>query len=228
MQPYFFPYLGYFQLMNACDQFVVYDNVKFTKKGWIHRNRMLMNEKDVMFSLSLKSDSDYLNISQRTISDGFEKEKNRILAQIRASYLKAARFSEVYPLVEDIFNCSDMNLYNFIFNSILKLKEYLFIGTPLITASAIDIDHTLKSKFRVIALCKKLDANIYINPIGGMALYDKDDFCKEGIDLYFHKMREIVYPQFAEAFVPSLSILDVLMFNSIETVREYLFEFDLI
>jgi len=228
MQPYFLPYLGYFQLMNACDKFVVYDNIKFTKKGWIHRNRMLLNGKDVLFSLPLKNDSDFLNVDERFISDNFDKEKNKILGQIRSSYSKAAYFPEVYPLIENIFNCNEKNLFDYIFNSIVRIKEYLSIGTELIVSSTINIDHSLKGKERVMELCKKVNGGMYINPIGGMELYDKEDFKNNGINLHFHKMRPIVYAQNNEAFLPALSILDVMMFNSNETIQKYLLEFDLL
>ena len=228
MQPYFMPYLGYFQLMNACDEFVVYDNIKFTKKGWIHRNRMLLNGTDAMFSLPLKSDSDFLDVDQRFLGENFDKERTKILGQIRSSYAKAPCFKDVYPLIEDIFNCPERNLFAFIFSSLNKLKEYLAIPTPLVVSSTVDIDHELRSKYKVMALIKKLGGDAYINPIGGMELYDKAEFAENGITLHFHKMRPIVYPQFANSFVPYLSILDVMMFNDRTAIMSYLYEFDLI
>ncbi len=228
MQPYFLPYLGYFQLMNACDVFVIYDNIKFTKKGWIHRNRMLLNGRDQLFSLPLKSDSDFLNIDKRAISDDFDKERNKILGQIRSSYGKAPYFSQVYPLVENIFNSLEKNLFQFIFSSITSVSKYLSINTPVIVSSNVDIDHTLKGKDKVMELCRKTGGNTYINPIGGLELYDKEEFKAHGIDLYFHKMRPITYPQNGNAFVPYLSILDVLMFNDVATIQKYLLEFDLL
>jgi len=227
MQPYFLPYLGYFQLINACDEFVLYDNIKFTKKGWIHRNRMLLNKKDMMFSLPLKNDSDFLNIDQRFIVDNFDKEKTKILGQIRSAYSKAVSFKQVYPLIEDIFNYGERNLFNFLFNSIVKIKDYLCIPTPLVVSSTIDMDHTLKGKERVMGIIKKMGYNTYINPIGGVELYNKEDFLQNGITLRFLKMRALTYPQLANPFIPSLSILDVMMFNEKETIVNYLNEYDL-
>jgi len=228
MQPYFLPYLGYFQLMNACDEFVVYNNIKFTKKGWIHRNRMLLNGTDAMFSLPLKSDSDFLNVDQRFLGENFEKEKAKILGQIRSSYGKAPCFKEAYPIIEDIFNGSERNLFVFIFNSLKKIKDYLSIPTPLVISSTIDIDHELKGKYKVMEIIKKLGGDTYINPIGGMELYDKGEFAANGIALQFHKMRPIVYPQSGNAFVSSLSILDVIMFNDRTAIMSYLGAFDLL
>lgn len=228
MQPYFLSYLGYFQLISTCDIFVIYDNIKFTKNGWIRRNRMLLNNKDSMFSIPLKSDSDFLNIDQRFIGDNFAKEKVKILGQIKTSYSRAPLFNEVYPLIEEIFNYNETNLFNFIFNSIEKVNDYLLIETPIIISSTIDIDHNLKGEFRVMEIVKRLKGDTYINPIGGMELYKKEDFKSNGIDLFYHDMKPITYAQFDNPFIPSLSILDVMMFNSKPKMKYLLTEFDLI
>ncbi len=228
MQPYFLPYLGYFQLINACDSFVVYDNIQFTKKGWIHRNRMLLNGKDMMFTLPLKSDSDYLNVDQRFLGENYEKEKNKILGQVRSAYAKAPNFKTAYPIIEDIFNDAERNLFAFIFNALRKINNYLNISTPLIVSSTINIDHGLKGKYKVMEIIKKLGADTYINPIGGMELYDKQEFATNGLALEFHKMKPVVYPQFSNEFIPYLSILDVMMFNDKTAITAYLNEFDLL
>jgi hypothetical protein len=228
MQPYFLPYLGYFQLMNACDQFVVYDNIQFTKKGWIHRNRMLLNGKDMMFTLPLKNDSDYLNVDHRFLGENYGKEKAKILGQIKSSYSKAPLFKTVFPIIEDIFNDEERNLFRFIFNSLKKLCNYLDITTPLIVSSTLPIDHSLKGKYKVMAVIKELGADTYLNPIGGMELYSKEEFAENGITLQFHKMKAIVYPQFSNEFIPFLSILDVMMFNDKTTIQGLLKEFDLL
>lgn len=228
MQPYFLPYLGYFQLMEVSDVFVIYDNIQFTKKGWIHRNRMLMNNKDMMFGIPLKNDSDFLNVDQRVISDNFATEKNKVLGQIRSSYSKAPFFREVFPVIEEIFNNKATNLFVFIYESILAIRSFLSIATPLVISSSLPIDHTLRGKDKVIAIIKQLGGDIYINPIGGMELYNKDDFKEHGIDLHFHKMRPVVYAQNSKEFLPSLSILDVMMFNGADKTKKLLTEYDLV
>ena len=228
MQPYFLPYLGYFQLMSACDKFVIYDNIKFTKRSWIHRNRMLANGTDALFSIPLKNDSDFLNIDNRILGDNFEKEKSKILGQIRSTYRNAVCFAEAFPVIEGIFMYEEKNLFRYIFHSLVTIKEYLSINTPLIISSEVTIEHNLKGKYRVMALCKKLSGDIYINPAGGMELYDKEEFRENGIELLFHKMRPVIYPQFSNTFIPSLSILDVMMFNDKSAIKNLLTEFDLI
>ncbi|CAB1083437.1 FIG00904907: hypothetical protein [Olavius algarvensis Delta 1 endosymbiont] len=113
MQPYFMPYIGYFQLMNAVDVFVVYDNIQFTKKGWFHRNRILVEGKDKMFSIPIKKNSDYLSVSKRYLADNFDKEKNKILRLITQSYQKAPCYAGVMPIVEKCFDKGSGNLFEY-------------------------------------------------------------------------------------------------------------------
>jgi len=220
MQPYFFPYIGYFQLLNHVDQFVIYDNIKYTKKGWINRNRILVNGEAQYISIPLKKDSDFLNVNQRFLSDDFNVEKNKILNKIKGSYRKAPQYNAVLPLIEDIFNFNDNNLFNYIFNSIKSITAFLDISTPLIVSSTLKLNSELyKSEEKVIEICKELKATDYINPIGGVELYDKQRFEKEGINLNFIKTQGVEYNQFGNDFVPHLSIIDVLMFNDLDTVK---------
>jgi len=222
MQPYFLPYIGYFQLINAVDKFVVYDNIQFTKKGWINRNRILVNGKDEYFTLPLKKDSDYLNVDQRKLSDAFQAERLKILRKINASYRKAPYFKTVFPLIEFIFNQQDENLFNFIFQSLKTVCDYLEIKTEFIISSTLSIDHTLKSEDKVIAICSALNAKQYINPIGGLELYSKENFKQKNIELNFIKPATIDYEQFNNEFMPWLSIIDVMMFNSTEMLQHYI------
>ncbi|MCF6279740.1 MAG: WbqC family protein [Flavobacteriaceae bacterium] len=228
MQPYFLPYIGYFQLINAVDKFVVYDNIEFTKKGWIHRNRLLNNGKDYLFSLPLKKDSDYLNVNQRELSVDFFVYKSKILRKIENDYKKAPYFETVSPLIEKIFNDSEINLFQFIFFSINEIVKFLSINTQIIISSEISIDHSLKSQDKVIALCKELSASNYYNPIGGVDLYNKNDFLQNNISLNFIKSKKIEYKQLENVFIPWLSIVDILMFNSKEEVLKMLDNYEII
>jgi len=132
MQPYFLPYIGYWQLINAVDKFVIYDNIQYTKSGWIRRNRILLNGKDFMISLPVKKDSDFLDIKDRYLSDNFLNEKNKIKNQITAAYRKAPYFKLVMPIIERILDNEEKNLFLYLYNSILLVKEYLNINTELI------------------------------------------------------------------------------------------------
>ena len=217
MQPYFFPYIGYFQLIKSVDVFIVYDNIKYTKKGWINRNRMLHNGKDVLFSLPLKSDSDYLDVRERELSANFNR--NKLLNQFKGAYLRAPYIAQTFPLIEQIVRHEETNLFRFLHYSIAKTCEHLGIKTKIRVSSDIAIDHNLKNQNKVIALCKAVGANTYVNAIGGMELYSKEIFLEQRIDLKFIRSKPFEYAQFGDAFVPWLSIIDVMMFNSIDTIR---------
>ena len=128
MQPYFLPYIGYFQLIAGADKFVIYDNIQYTKKGWINRNRMLQNGSDKVFSLPLAKTSDRLDIIGRDLAAVFIRRQ--LLNQFRGNYNKAPYFSDVWPLIEGLVLAKDNNLFRYIqCNSCvnLKLSRLLFI-----------------------------------------------------------------------------------------------------
>ena len=216
MQPYFLPYIGYFQLINAVDKYVIYDNIEYTKKGWINRNRILMNGRDFLISLPLKKDSDYKMVCERELSSEYDPRK--MLGQIKSSYAKAPYFKEVNFLLESILFTGETNLFKFIFHSVQAINHYAAINTEMIVSSTLNIDHELKSEDKVLAICKALSADAYYNAIGGKELYSKERFRSSGIDLYFLSSDAIQYQQFNHDFVPWLSIIDVLMFHSKEEV----------
>jgi hypothetical protein len=227
MQPYFLPYVGYWQLMGAVDAFVVYDRIKYTKKGWINRNRMLLNGSDAMFSLPLASGSDQLMVSERTLSSAFDRRK--LLAQFEGAYRKAPQFDAVQPLLRDVVMCPADNLFDYLWHSIVRIREHLGLNTRLIVSSDVPHDESLKSQDKVLALCGALGATVYVNPIGGVELYDRDAFSLRGITLQFHKARPFDYPQLGAPFVAWLSIVDVLMFNPAATVDDAVrHQFDLL
>lgn len=221
MQPYFLPYIGYFQLIAAVDIFIVYDNIKYTKKGWINRNRMLLNAADSIFSLPLKKDSDSLDIICRKISDDFYRVK--LLNQFKGAYGRAPYFSETYPLLERIISYEDSNLFHYLHHSLMEICRHLNINTEIRISSDVPIDHGLKAQDKVLALCKVMHAKEYINTIGGMELYQKNEFYENGIELKFIKAKPFKYDQFGAEFIPWLSIVDVLMFNSIDVVRNCIY-----
>lgn len=222
------PYLGYWQLLNVVDNFVVYDKIQFTKKGWIHRNKFLQNGKSALFSLSLKKGSDFLNIDERCLSESNTNNIEKIIRQLENSYKKAPYFDEVMPLLIDCFRYQEKNLFFYIFHSITLVSKYLKIDTPIIISSSLEYNNNLKSQEKVLDICRALGADIYINSIGGRALYSKDVFDSMGLDLQFIQMDNIVYKQFGNEFIPNLSIIDVMMFNSVEEISLLLRRYKLI
>ena len=226
MQPYFLPYLGYWQLLAAVDRFVIYDNIQYSKKGWINRNRFLRNGADAYFTVPLKKDSDFLDIRERSLADDFAPRA--LLGPLVEAYRKAPYFAAVLPVLEAIVTSPARNLFEYLHHSLVVTAGYLEIATPIVVSSTVAADHTLKSEQRVIAICRALGATRYLNAIGGRELYDAGRFAAAGIELTFLQSRPMTYPQFGAAFVPALSILDVMMFNSPDAIRRLLGEYDLV
>ncbi len=222
MQPYFLPYIGYWQLINAVDVFVIYDDIQYTKKGWVNRNRFLNNGKDELFSIPLKKDSDYLNIAGRFIADSFDKDKLKLLRKFETAYRKADFYRDGMNLLKECFSYGNNNLFDFIFYSVQRVAASLEIDTKIVVSSTLGIDGALKGQDRVIATCQAVNATDYINPIGGLMLYDKQAFSNANIQLYFQQVNEVRYPQFKNEFIPYLSIIDVIMFNGVEGARDFL------
>lgn len=218
MQPYFLPYVGYFQLIGAVDVFVVYDNVKYTKKGWINRNRLLRNGSDAMFSLPLKKGSDHLDVVERELAEDFDRDK--LLNQFKGAYALAPEFARTFALLERIVHYKEKNLFRFIHHSIVCVCEHLGLATEIRVSSDIPIDHRLKNQDRVLAMCQALGAATYINAIGGIDLYAKLEFEACNIQLKFIKSKPFEYKQIGSEFVPWLSIVDLLMFNSLDVIAE--------
>lgn len=227
MQPYFFPYIGYWQLMNAVDKYVIYDDVNFIKGGWINRNRILVNGKPQYFNVQMKGASPFKLINEVEVNNS-EISVNKNLKTIYMAYHKAPYFSKVNLLIEKILKNQTQNLSEYVINSIKSIAEYLNIKTEIIISSKISKNNELKNQDKVIDICKKLNATDYYNAIGGMDLYSFYEFKKNGINLSFLKTNDICYEQFNNEFVSNLSIIDVMMFNSKDKIKEMLDDFTLI
>lgn len=227
MQPYLFPYLGYFQLINVVDIFVIYDDLQYIKKGWINRNYILVNGRAYLFTLSLQKVSSNKLIKNILIHTD-SKNKEKLLKIIKHAYPKAPQYKIVSPILEKVILNDEENLSSYITFSLRKICDYLEIQTPFIVSPQLLKNDALKGEDRAIELNKRLGSTCYINPIGGVKLYNKERFKKEGIELYFFKTKNIEYKQFGNVFVPFLSIIDVLMFNSKDEVKKMLSEYELI
>jgi hypothetical protein len=221
MQPYFFPYIGYFQLLASVDVFILFDNIQYTRKGWINRNRLLLrNGQDKMFSLPLKSAPKFQDICDRELAATFDRDK--LVGQFREAYQRAPYFEQTFELIERVIRHEDANLFCYLYNSLIQTCKHLGIGTKIRLSSQIAIDHTLKSQEKVLALCESMGADVYVNSIGGVELYSRDLFRKNRIELKFLQSRPFEYAQFGAAFVPWLSIIDVMMFNSTDAIRTHI------
>ncbi|MDC1150362.1 WbqC family protein [Gammaproteobacteria bacterium] len=228
MQPYLFPYIGYWQLIDAVDTFVIYDNIQFTKKGWFNRNNFLLDGKTKLFSVPIKKDSDQLNVVERYLSETAAKDINKIISQLENAYKKAPYFNDVFPLIVDVFKFNERNLFLYIYFSVKEICKYLDINTKIIVSSSIDIDHSLKGQEKVLAINNALNASRYINPVGGTSLYEYDVFNKANIELNFLKSSIVPYNQFGGDFISHLSIIDIMMFNNKEDIKKMLTKFQLL
>ena len=224
MQPYFLPYIGYFQLIKVVDKYVIYDDVNFIKGGWINRNNILVNGNKFMFNLILNGASSNKLINEIYISPN----QSKLLKTIENSYKNSAYFEFVFPIIIRIFEYSDKNLAKFIGNSIVEICNYLNMDTEIVYSSELDKNDDLKGQDKVIDICKLLKVDSYINAIGGQELYCKDNFKREGINLQFLKSNLVHYTQFRNEFISGLSILDVIMFNSPDDTNEMIKNFILL
>lgn len=218
MQPYFLPYIGYWQLINAVDKYVIYDDVQFIKGGWINRNNILINGQKQLFNLLLSGASPNKLINKITVQDN----QTKLIRTIELNYKKAPMFQQVFPLFLHIMEYPDKDLAKFLGNSIVEISKYLSIETEFIYSSTLDKDNTLRAQDKVLDICKMLNANKYLNAIGGKDLYSKESFLNSGIQLSFLESEYVQYKQFKNEFVPHLSILDILMFNSQMRVKTML------
>jgi len=224
MQPYLFPYIGYLQLLNAVDTFVIFDDVNFIKKGYINRNSILVNGKAQLFTLELIGASQNKLIHEVEVGSNSQK----LLKTIEMAYKKALYFSDVFPMLEDILNNKEKNLAKFIGYSLEQVSNYLKVSTKFIYSSNIEKNNNLKAQNKIIDICKNLNARRYINAIGGQELYNKELFKENCIELNFLKTESIEYKQFKNDFVPYLSIIDILMFNSKDEIKTMLNRYELI
>jgi len=223
MQPYLFPYLGYFQLIQAVDAFVVYDDVNYIKGGWINRNYILANGDRRLITLPLQDASPNKLINQIEVGG-----QHKILQTLRHSYGRAPYFDAVYPLIEDILMQTEKNLARFLDYQLRRLCGYLGLCPQWHISSALNKDNALRGQDKVLAICEELGATHYINVPGGKELYDPPSFAARGLKLSFIQPRAVRYRQFGKEFVPNLSIIDVMMFNDREQCARLLEEYDLV
>ena len=228
MQPYFFPYLGYWQLMGAVDTYVIYDDVAFIKNGWINRNRILINGAPGYFNLPTVGAGSFVLINAVRLSPE-KKLFDKLLKTVDNAYRKAPFFSETMPVVEAIVRCGAVLMSDLLELQIRTIAEHLSMNTRILLSSKdVPKDTELRGENKVLDICANLGATEYYNAIGGTALYDKETFAARNIKLSFLSTDDIVYRQYRNEFVPGLSIIDVLMFNGKDTTKVFLKKYSLV
>lgn len=207
MQPYFLPYIGYFQLIMAADVFVLYDDVSWIKQGWINRNRILLNGKEHMFTLEVFGASSNKLINKVNVG----RNRKKLLGTFYHAYHTARFFDQRLSLINDILTDEETNLVHYIKKTLLKIFKHLELDKRIIVSSDIPKNAGLQSQKKIVSICHELDASIYINSIGGKELYSKTYFQDNGLQLKFLQPYSLPYYQNIPDFVPWLSIVDILM-----------------
>jgi hypothetical protein len=223
MQPYLFPYLGYFQLINAVDKFVIYDDANYIKQGYINRNNILMGDRVQRFTLAVPGASSFLKISELCFSEDVDK----LLKTLQQAYRKKPYFNDIYPLVERVLKSECRSISYICEAAFREIFNWLGINKKLILSSRLDYQREACASGKVVSICRALDGQSYFNSIGGKHLYQHSEFAAHGLALSFIKMDEVVYPQGNRIFQPGLSMIDVLMHCSPESIREYLTRYQL-
>lgn len=224
-QPYFLPYIGYWQLIHAADLFLIGDDYQYRKGGWISRNRILVRGRPVWFCVEKKNTGSLQMCNEMYMSQINRRKKLNLLYD---AYHKAPYYEEGLRLAEDILDCEETVLSEYLLHSIRTICAYLGITTPIGRTSDYPENSRYRREDRIYDLCRRTGADTYINLIGGTALYDFAEFRERGITLQFLKADQITYRQSGQTFVPNLSILDVIMFNSREEIISMLDRFSLI
>lgn len=220
MQPYVLPYIGYFQLIKSVDSLVFYDDVNFIKKGWINRNRILINNQPNYFTIPCRKISQNSRIMDIKIQES--NFKSKFLQTISMAYKKAPSFVETYLILEEIMQSNTSNISSFAIESIRKICNYLGINRNFHLSSELEYQRDGNAEDKIISICKLLKSTEYINMINGRDLYSKDRFRKENMKLTFLQGKITPYKQFNDEFIPALSIIDVMMFNDKRTILEML------
>ena len=228
MQPYIFPYLGYFQMIKAVDKFILLDDVNFIKRGWINRNRILINKQAFKITIPVLKASQNKKINQLQISDE-TVWREKLLSTIHMAYKKAPCFKSAFAVVEKAIECEEQNLSGFIYNSLVSFCDYLEVTTEIIPSSSHYPSKGLKAQDRIIDICVQAGGEKYVNAIGGRELYSFSSFQEKSIELNFFEMSaDLSYVQFEEKnYVPFLSIIDVIMFNTTKEISALMEKYSL-
>lgn len=223
MQPYLFPYVGYFQLVAAVEKFVFYDDVNYIKNGWINRNRILLGDTVHYITVPLAGASPSRKINEVEVQPR-DQWLRKMLEALRHAYAKAPHYARVSQLVGDVLGAATSSVATLASHSVIETSRYLGIDTDFVASSTVYGNAALNGVDRVLDICAKECAGAYVNLPGGQALYERKDFDARGIDLGFIEPNLGAYRQFDETFHPGLSIVDVLMFNSADQVKAMLTE----
>jgi WbqC-like protein family len=227
MQPYFFPYLGYFQLVAHVDVFVVYDDTQYVKQSWINRNRILEHGAATYLTLPVASRSHRDLICEKPLHEPCRHQR-KLLTRIRHAYHAAPHLESVVAFLEPLFPGHDETIASFNVRALRALQEFLGVRTRLLLASERAYPRFRTAQERIIRICLEEGAARYVNPIRArsLGLYDQAAFTTAGLELsYLSTEADTRYDQNGGPFISDLSVIDILMFNSPAQTRELLDRF---
>lgn len=227
MQPYFFPYIGYWQLIHGVDRFVIYDDVNYITRGWINRNRILNFGESIYITVPLHHSSPNKRICDISLQPS-AIWRDKLVRMVENTYRKAPFFDECFPIIENLIRHDANNLSDYLVHQLRTLSAFIGINTEFVVTSRCYENNELSGQERVIDICKREVATAIINPQGGQALYERTAFTRCGVDLKFLIPSAIEYKQFGTVRVPWLSIIDVMMFNSKSQLRTLLNKYELV
>ncbi len=228
MQPYLFPYIGYFQLISAVDLFVFYDDCQYMKGGWINSNRIKRADTDYQFTISLKKGGHTQTIAQRFYHEKAKDEMKSLMGVVYPFYKRAPFKDRVFQLIEEFVQMENQNLSEVNIAMVQKVCQLLKIKTRFSKSSDYNLPMELRSSAKVLEIVRRTHGTTYVNPIGGLELYSEDEFAAQGIQLHFLKSKLRPYPQQGHGFVPGLSILDLLANCSDDELQAQLLDYELI
>jgi hypothetical protein len=227
MQPYFFPFIGYWQLIHAVDRFVIYDDVNYIKGGWINRNRILINGKPAHITVPLHQSSSYKRICD-IVLQASPIWRDKMVKAVEMTYRQSPFFAEVFPVVEKLIRHEVDNMSDYLAYQLQTLATFMNIKAEFVVTSRCYENSDLSGQERILDICLQEGATTYINPQGGQSLYNVEAFRNVAIDLRFIIMHPLPYKQRSGGFIPYLSIIDALMEIGPIEIKHHLDEFDLI
>lgn len=224
MQPYFFPYIGYYQLAYEVEKFVFLDDVNYIKKGYINRNSMLLGGSRHDFSLPVSK----ISQNRLIVEHNYIGDFSGFLRLVERAYKNAPCFSAVMPLIERVALDTELNVARKNAESITIVFDYLGLHRDFLFSSNVELPAGIKGQERILRLCQELGICKYRNAIGGKAIYSREDFSAAGIELFFVKSEIQPYFQDKHNFISHLSMIDVLMHCSKESVVAMLADYSLV
>ncbi|EPC04177.1 hypothetical protein L861_02370 [Litchfieldella anticariensis FP35 = DSM 16096] len=225
MQPYIFPYIGYYQLVGCVDEFVIYDDVNYIKRGFVNRNYILDRGSKKRFTVPVPGSS----INKKILELKFSSDVEALLKSIHHAYSKAPYYEDVFPMVKKVIEGENRDISAVCCDGIKSVFDYIGISVSLCRSSQLDYEKKLCGAEKLMNICDSLGSQNYVNSFGGTKLYDKQHFLSRGFNLSFLKTKNIGYSQGGvDVFISDLSMIDTLMWCSKEEVAKFIFEYDLV